>query len=540
MIIRVGAKLAQSVCEAIMPTAQKKLLIAAINKKDKLLVDSVVAYFDLNPQELLVLSEKANGSSAHIDFLRLMQSEYSSQSTLLKETDLLSAKHGVIASEWECLIKAAIACLRRKDKREPYINDTSGSRQPTAYGVETLRDFYKKFIDFEDILYGADRWYRDHVIHAYRVWLLGLSLLITTDSLGATLASKIADEMGVDGFPERRGRTGGTEAENFLYSEGEIFSIWTVAALTHDLGYPLQKAPSILRTIQDMMGYFVVAPDLRHDFKFNTAADNVNDYIVRLISTKMVRRRAYRAGNEKKQIYSGRVQPKFYVKFLKSLESSQHGIISSIVLYKALVFFLESDCNLCEDYYFDGEEARQFYIRREILRAMATHTCDDIYQMYVTNFSFLLYLSDELQEWGRNKFFSIKDERVYMYPPECKLSNFTEINVTQKFVILSPSVPGNVNDSISAFKQVTNKIIKDFFKYKKVFREGIDTDKRSFSYTKTATIVFDGLNGFSVKILCRIPKTSKAVINYKEVKGTPQERAAVDEVMKENNIILAN
>ena len=50
---------------------------------------------------------------------------------------------------------------------------------------------------------------------------------------------------------------------------------------------------------------------------------------------------------------------------------------------------------------FDHEDSRQYYIRREILRAIASHTCHDIYQNDMLRFSFLLILCDDAQEWGR-------------------------------------------------------------------------------------------------------------------------------------------
>ena len=92
----------------------------------------------------------------------------------------------------------------------------------------------------------------------------------------------------------------------------------------------------------------------------------------------------------KRKRYVARLQPKYYFKLQKSLEHSQHGILSSLIIYKHLLYFLESDYSLNEDYMFDHEDSRQYYIRREILRAIASHTCHDIYQNDMLRFSFLL------------------------------------------------------------------------------------------------------------------------------------------------------
>src|SRR5699024_2685009 len=80
-----------------------------------------------------------------------------------------------------------------------------------------------------------------------------------------------------------------------------------------------------------------------------------------------------------------------------------HGILSAIIIYKLLIYFLESDFNINEDYRFDEEESRQFYIRREILRTISAHTCHDVYHLDMLNFAFLLIMVDDAQEWGRKR-----------------------------------------------------------------------------------------------------------------------------------------
>lgn len=506
-------------------------LFTKINTKDKELITSIVEYYKKDKEALALLDEKPINKS-HISFLENLLSAYTDQA--IPQKDILSTKHSDIESEWENLLSAAIACLRRKDKREPFAADTEKLLQPTAYGVDALKKYYGRFVEFEDILYGADRWYRDHVVHVYRVWLLGMNMLIPPKNGSGSMARDVATGMGVDGYKERDENAESPEASNFIYSESEIYSAWTVAALTHDLGYPLEKAPKLLRTVHDMMTYFVVAPDLKHDFRFNTAADSINDYIVRLISTKMVRQLEFDPNDKERQIYCGRVQPKYYLKFLKSLELHKHGIISSILLYKSLVFFLESDCNLNEDYHFNGEEARQFYLRREILRAIATHTCDDVYLMFVPNFSFLLFFADELQDWGRNKFHGIKQEDVYMLPPEWDLGEYKKITVEQQFIVRDSDSGRDIQSYIPGLKGIGKKLMGDFIKHKKVFREGIDTDKRAFSYRKIATIKFEDISNLTVSITIDIPLKALATITYNYIGGETPQRTEINKCLHDD------
>ena len=174
----------------------------------------------------------------------------------------------------------------------------------------------------------------------------------------------------------------------------EKISIWTLIALTHDLGYPLEKSLEVVERTKDMMKSFVVNPTISMDLSFNGVQNSMNDFVLRFMSSKMKKKDGdSRDGYD----YVARLQPKYYFKFQKSLEHNKHGILSALVIYKMLRYFLESDYSTNEDYFFNKEDVRQFYIRRDVLRAISSHTCHDIYQLTAKNFSFLLILCDDAQ-----------------------------------------------------------------------------------------------------------------------------------------------
>ena len=67
-----------------------------------------------------------------------------------------------------------------------------------------------------------------------------------------------------------------------------------------------------------------------------------------------------------------------------------------------------------------NEDLRQFYIRKEVLRSIAAHTCPKLYHLDIKNLAFLLFISDELNEWGRPNFedfksYASKSESVNVY-----------------------------------------------------------------------------------------------------------------------------
>lgn len=392
-----------------------------------------------------------------------------------EEIDYSSAEH--LDRLWRRLLEKAIMCLRFFDKREPFIDrkDTN----IVAYGMDELAGYHDRYTDFESLMYGASSHYRDHVFHAVRVWLLGIFCML--NPMPRDDDDREDSEEDAPAFITKITLDGGAELDN-PFNFFEKISMWTIISLCHDLGYPLEKADQILTKTRNMMRDFIPNPNIWNDFGYSGIQDNINEYILRFISTKMVLCKTPKEENEKK--YYGRIQPKYYLKFAKSLEHFQHGIISSVIIFKILVYFLESDFNLNDDYRHSEEAARQFYIRREILRAIAAHTCPDAYNIHVTTFSSLLFLVDELQEWGRKSwnelYTGLTDSNVSL-----KLKSFAADGVEYEETITTKAVKDDIviDNIIRVFK-------RQYVRYKSTFRDGQATAVKDFDLKKTMRFDF--------------------------------------------------
>lgn len=376
---------------------------------------------------------------------------------------------------WKLVIQKSIKCLRYFDTREPYIEYPS--KHPVAYGVEELSDYFDKYISFESMLYGGGKYYRDHVIHVFRVWLLGLQCLLDDD--GKYLKKiEIQRDVEINCF--------------------EKISIWSMIALTHDLGYPLEKAQGIIDRTKDMMKCFISNPTVSMDLSFNGIQTNMNDFVVRFISSKMIEVNNKCPKEECDEIerrYVARIQPKYYNKFQKSLERYNHSILSAIILYKLLRYFLESDFNINEDYQFGQEEARQFYIHREILRAVASHTCRDIYHLDMLSFSFLLIVVDDAQEWGRKRISELYVNKDSSYE-FCSIVPSFDVHESQHRdeTIKIHSFKAKEKFSFkneSDLKDTFLSLYKQCRGYKEIFRDGQDTIRRNFNFEKQCDISFE-------------------------------------------------
>lgn len=299
---------------------------------------------------------------------------------------------------WKDLLSDAITYLKFKDKREYPDARGDNTRDKIAFGTDKLFKYFKEYQDFEALLYGSDRFYRDHILHVFRVWVLGLWLI-----------KKFNKEISWD-LKDKSPRQ-----VKCRPSFDETMAMWCVIALTHDLGYPLDKVKKVKTQINGMMAYFGGNSISEGDFQIPTHHHFINDFILRFISSKLVEidEKPGESGpspEDEKNNLKTAIQSKFYLKFSKSFEKFDHGIISCIVLMKNLIYFLESDFDLNNPFP-EHEDARQFYIRREILRAIACHTCTDIYHIYPNTLSFILILADELQTWGRPTFAELKSGR---------------------------------------------------------------------------------------------------------------------------------
>lgn len=289
-------------------------------------------------------------------------------SKLRAETDL-HYQADLLNITWKLLLVDAISFLKLKDTREKY-------HDHMTLGTDELYSFLKEFQRFEPMLYGSVPHYRDHIAHIFRVYLLGQYVIKT--SIGFENISFSKDD---------------------LVSPSEKEAMWCVMALTHDLGISLEKVHIINQSVRSMLQKFGNIPVQEIGHSYFAQFGPISEYVVKFLSSDV----AKTGENE----FSTHIQSKYYQKFLAALGDFNHGVMSSIILMKDLVYFKEADYTLDQAKLLDDDDARQFMIRREILRAIAAHSCDDIYYLGIKNFPFLLTVCDEMQEWGRPRLVDI-------------------------------------------------------------------------------------------------------------------------------------
>lgn len=277
----------------------------------------------------------------------------------------------------------------------------------------------------------------------------------------------------------------------------------------------------IMDKTKDMMKCFIQNPVLSMDFSFSGVQNLMNDFVIRFMSSKMWRVKDCStiaiesdsgAEEKDKEYFVARLQPKFYFKFQKSLEQNNHGILSSLLIYKMLLYFLESDYSTNEDYVFDEEDTRQFYMRREILRSISSHTCQDIYQLHLYSFSLLLIIADDAQEWGRKQISELYVQKDTGYEfkgidiVDAESSEGNTCIMTEQYTISSDK----------QFKHILKQFRRISLGYNAWFRDGQDTDKRDFNFVKrTKVVVKMGGSDKDVELSLHINKREASYFDIK-------------------------
>ncbi|MDA8307544.1 MAG: hypothetical protein M0Z81_12030, partial [Deltaproteobacteria bacterium] len=175
-----------------------------------------------------------------------------------------------LTDTWVQVLIEAIYFLRINDSREKHFfikeasdtkkatmknRDVASSAQSNVYGIEELADYFRQFEQFESTLYGADEYYRDHVTHLLNVWFTGLNILEKHGEcfkMRVLEAAVIKDASDLESARSKLLKEGVSDALLCL-STAELSAMWTIIALTHDLGYPLEQVEKINDELEKML-----------------------------------------------------------------------------------------------------------------------------------------------------------------------------------------------------------------------------------------------------------------------------------------------
>ena len=273
---------------------------------------------------------------------------------------ILMGHHKVVRDLWYNLLIDGVHALKVRDAREKAdvrgfddcnVTKRTKARKKSAYGINELLDYFDAFESFEGILYGSEPVYRDHVVHVLRVWLIGVRILrhegiqnldVEMGALGPHADPNVQGNR--KDAPTRETKDKAESADNAdpqscgigVWNE-ELWGIWTIVALCHDLGYPLEKTYKVNTAIDAMLRHFGQISTSKYLYSFQEQHHALTRETLKLVSSKTCLHDKVRC------TYTTQVQEKYHTKFARSLASLSHGIVSCLVLLQTLIYFMETD-----------------------------------------------------------------------------------------------------------------------------------------------------------------------------------------------------
>ena len=360
----------------------------------------------------------------------------------LKKSKEIHDKIQVAKELWKVLFESAMS----------YID-------PDKRGYNDLFEFFDAYVDFEELIFASDSFYRDHTLHC--LWVYFLQEYITRNSEFSYLTRNINEDIQLltkmkyileeINLPDIFADT--TEKiDKLIKMNDNADSIRCISALSHDLGYPLKKIKKINKNIKGILPYFSIENYNEFDFKFDDTQTYFIENFLKLLSNEI---KFYLNINNEKinklpenirkiinniikientdinnidqiNIEKGKIKNlsedekkllkkifkvnqslvknvTSFLRYSNDFEKFEHGIMSAFLLVKTIKTFRHKKYSYIDNKNINFE---QFNITKigtyqDILQAIADHTSDSYQIQAIDDFSALLTFTDELEEFSR-------------------------------------------------------------------------------------------------------------------------------------------
>lgn len=319
---------------------------------------------------------------------------------------------------------------------------------PDKGGYDDIFSYFDDYVEFEELIFASDSFYRDHTIHCLWVYFLGEYLQKNYEFVqlfkNYYLEEKFIKELD-ELLCERNKKSNKNYSIEFIEASNEMLknndSMRCIAALTHDLGYPLKKIFKINKSIKKVLPYFHV--DGYEEFKFNYSDINQgyiqsfikllswgvsfrnkkvdeDEELMRDIEKYFKMQGETIVGVNKENIR--KLKDEEFEKFMKYLtveprlddnfgtnlrynsdfEKYEHGIMSAFLLMKTLSAFQNLQLYFSEGKLETSIENHSLCGNKlTILRSVSDHTSNGFKIIGIRNSSEFLIFVDEIEEFSR-------------------------------------------------------------------------------------------------------------------------------------------
>lgn len=331
---------------------------------------------------------------------------------------------------------------------------------PNKEGYDNLFSYFDEYVNFEELIFASDSFYRDHTIHCLWVYFLGEYLYRREEF--SFLFKQIHDFENV--YRNKRIHIEKYDLTECFKETYETCcrickrfdlhdSMRCISSLTHDLGYPIKKISKINKSVSKILPYFTIYDFDEFNFGFSEIQKNFIDNFLDILSVdflytfevqthshldypidekvaaqKLLSEHIQMDYENKKfigynktfidslnekdlEILKRATTPRIavtknterYMRYSKDFEEWQHGIMSAFLLAKSVRAF--SSTKFYRDYErFANPHIVDFnglHTKLEILNAVSDHTSVGYKISAIKSTSELLTLVDELEEFSR-------------------------------------------------------------------------------------------------------------------------------------------
>lgn len=353
----------------------------------------------------------------------------------LRDCEEMHDKIEIAKKLWKVLFEAAMSHIDT-DKR----------------GYNDLFNFFDEYVEFEELIFASDSFYRDHTVHCLWVYFLG-EYLSKKEEFEFLTARYFDDYKLAYTLIELLEKTSLSshvpETMDFLYKMDKLIknqdSIRCISAITHDLGYPLKKINKINKSISRVLPYFSINNYNEFDFQYNDIKNNFIKGFLDFISDSIHAAAGFETKDDSeneelmKKIFvidentpNGKL-PQIkdnielsddelkkltnlhnfemyiannktnYLRYSNDFENYEHGIMSAFLLMKQVKCFKNTKYSYrdSKNLNFGDVDLSEITAKQLILRAISDHTSDGYQITNIYDPSSMLAFTDELEEFSR-------------------------------------------------------------------------------------------------------------------------------------------
>ena len=299
------------------------------------------------------------------------------------------------------------------------------------YDCEEIANIYDKFVKMEEALFGLEREsdlgkrYRDHFVHMFNCFVFGLRIITSLLEQSSSKPSKDMFKVQNESLKE----VGLPFGSNYRYDQ-RLFYLWTLVSTFHDIAIPFQHLAGLGRGISrfiEEFGWDFTDPQVSmHNFDSSQLY-----YYFNLIG--------YVYGGQLKLVDGGRkyARPKssqYYIAKLlgREFDLRNHGVLSGFFMWKTIEeIFLVGRSKKYPLNLKQFNKYTEYVLEQDIARAALAISLHGIKEDKKSNaypgvfpiafgsypLTFLLILSDELQEYLRWEGVSVRKSLKFNYHP---------------------------------------------------------------------------------------------------------------------------